>query len=99
MDTTRGSVRRCSRRRRGLTLAPLSPAAAAAPNTAVGLQATGLIPISPLAASTFPGTSPNQLAAVAPDGTLTVDALSISLLGGLQNVIVGTAVCNEAALT
>ncbi|MEX5635295.1 hypothetical protein [Parafrankia sp. FMc2] len=151
----------------GLTLAHLSPASAAAPNTAVGLQATGLIPLSPLATSArasvsslsvapstllapnvgvlestcsygpstgavsgdadipdgalvplgtetpiepdpAPGTTLNLAGGlgtvtltqrtVAADGTLTVDALSISLLGGPQNVIVGTSVCNEATL-
>ncbi|WP_018505899.1 choice-of-anchor P family protein [Parafrankia discariae] len=34
-----------------------------------------------------------------PDGTLTVDAVSVSLLGGLESAVVATSVCNKAALS
>jgi hypothetical protein len=183
----------------GVILAASSPASAAPPNKGIALQATGLIPASPLVVSNFPGTSPNHsgslnlppllttgvadtaagptsasatvsnlsvflptLASVttgtltsscsystttgrvtgsgdiengrvvlfgtpialdphpapntalnlagigtltlnrqttAPDGTLTVDALSVQLLGGVENVSVATSVCNAAALS
>ncbi len=36
---------------------------------------------------------------LAADGTLTVDALSINLLGGLENVVVARSVCNSAVLS
>jgi hypothetical protein len=35
----------------------------------------------------------------APDGTLTVDALPVSLVGGLENVVVATSTCNAATLS
>ncbi len=184
----------------GIALAAASPASAAAPNTAIGFQATGLISGGPFPASSFPGTSPNHLvgisllpllntgavdtaatptsasvavsglaAALSPvaavtagtvtsscfynpftgtvsgnadirngtillfgvpitiqpnqapgttfvlpgnvgtltfnrqtiaaDGTLTVEALSLSLPGGLENVVVARSVCNKATLS
>ncbi|MCM3920465.1 hypothetical protein ND748_02025 [Frankia sp. AiPs1] len=45
----------------GVALAAASPASAAAPNKAIGFQATGLIPGGPFPASAFPGTSPNSV--------------------------------------
>ncbi len=36
---------------------------------------------------------------LAADGTLTVDALSINLLGGPENVVVARSVCNSAVLS
>lgn len=183
----------------GVALATTSPASASAPNTGIGLRASGLIPRSPVVVSTFPGTSPNHRVGIripsllsigvvdtttgptsasatvgnvsvalsdvaivrvgkvksscaynpstgtvsgdatvtnarivllgipialrleqAPDttialpgglgtltlnhqtlgadGTLTVEAVSISLLGGLEKVVVATSVCNKAVL-
>lgn len=183
----------------GVVLAAVSPASAAAPNRADGLQLTGIIPADPFVVSTFPGTSsnhagsinlpslfstgivdtaasstaagatvnnltlvltsfaalnvgtlfsscaynpgtgtvsgtsqltagiivglgiplpiatnplPNTIIAIpgvatltlnkqvtAGDGTLTVNALSISLFGGLETITVGNSVCNAATLT
>ena len=46
----------------GILAAAAGPAAAASPNSADGVQATGLINISPVAQATYPGTSPVTLA-------------------------------------
>lgn len=58
----------------------------AAPNTIIALP--GLLATLTLNRQT-----------TAPDGTLTVSALTMSLLGGLENVVVATSTCNAAVLS
>ncbi|SBW18089.1 choice-of-anchor P family protein [Protofrankia symbiont of Coriaria ruscifolia] len=60
----------------GLALAAASPAVAAPPNTAIGLQATGTIVAGPFAVSTFPGSSPNSLVNIGVPGLLSTGAVN-----------------------
>ena len=59
----------------GILAAAAGPAAAASPNSADGVQATGLINISPVAQATYPGTSPVTLAHINL-GLLTTDVVT-----------------------
>ncbi|WP_018636170.1 hypothetical protein [Parafrankia elaeagni] len=93
------------------TIATTTSASAATPNTAVGIQAAGILPIGPLVVSTFPGTSPVILTGVTlpagpgsltlnqqtveADGTLAVNAIAIDLLG-LEHIVIARSVCNDA---
>lgn len=54
----------------GILAAAALPAAAASPNEAYGAAATGLISVSPVAESTFPGTSPVSVANINVAGLL-----------------------------
>jgi hypothetical protein len=56
----------------GILAAAAGPAAAASPNEAYGLKATGLISVAPVAEATSPGTSPVTLAHISL-GVLTAD--------------------------
>ncbi|WP_368963787.1 hypothetical protein [Parafrankia sp. FMc2] len=59
----------------GVAIATTTPASAATPNTAVGIQAAGILPLGPLVVSTFPGTSPVILTGVDLPPLLTVGAV------------------------
>lgn len=78
----------------GLALAVASPAAAAPPNTAIGLQATGTIVAGPFAVSTFPGTSPNSLATINVPGLVTTGVVNTAA----GNVTASSSV-NDLAVT
>jgi hypothetical protein len=71
-----------------------------------GQVATGLIPVTlptnpaPNTTITVPGLATITLnKQVSTGGTLQVDALSVSLLGGLETITLGTSICNAAVLT
>jgi len=63
---------------------PITLNAAAGPNTSVSVPGIATITLN------------RQV--TAPDGTLTVDAIYVSLLGSTQTLTLGTSVCNAASL-
>ncbi len=60
----------------GILAAAAGPAAAASPNEAYGLKATGLINVAPVADATSPGTSPVTLAHITLGSVLTTDLVT-----------------------
>lgn len=65
-------------------LVPIALAVNPAPNTTINIPLVGTIVLN------------QQTTAV--DGTLTVNAIAITLLGGTQTLTIGTSVCNAATL-
>jgi hypothetical protein len=91
----------------GLLVAAALPAAASSPNRSYGARATGLISISPVAAATFPGTSPRSVAHINATGLLTTGVVtdtagptsSSSTIANVAVTLTGTAGLTASAVT